>query len=404
MATKKPTAISKHKTATARKTVKPAQPQAFDIIPKSKVRPSATSRPVITSSTPAVADNTLTASSGVPTLQVKRRNIIINPSDDTDLSKEDVMPNLAPAVTTSPPEAAPSDQPALTVASESSVTPPATQGVAVSELIAKRSETGGDGPVAVANTAAEVPATELESAPAAQPTATTDASPGTTPELPAAEQAHVDDQAAAEAARLLSDEPEPVPPPGEEAMSATGAEAEQAVEAMSIPAPTTASPSEPVENLTASNDTTQSTSVPVTSTAELQPPAELEAAVKHEEAVTDMPVPATPEKTEPVANDVLQEVLKEEPVEPQAHSQALKDAMKDMEGKGGADKSDRSQHHELYGGKPVIVVHKEHGAMSATAWVLWFFLCLGLAVLIVNFLLDAGFIETTYRIPHTNIL
>ena len=44
-----------------------------------------------------------------------------------------------------------------------------------------------------------------------------------------------------------------------------------------------------------------------------------------------------------------------------------------------------------------------HG-MSALAWVLWFIVCVGLALLIVNFLIDADIITTTYNIPHTNLL
>jgi hypothetical protein len=83
--------------------------------------------------------------------------------------------------------------------------------------------------------------------------------------------------------------------------------------------------------------------------------------------------------------------------QPQEHSPALKEAIKDM------DENGERPHHELYGGKPVIVVHNDHG-MSAVAWVLWFIVCLALALLIVNFLLDADIIQTTLSVPHTNIL
>lgn len=369
MATKKPTAISKHKATTARKTVKPAQPQAFDIIPKSKVRPSTTSRPVITGSTPVVADNTLTTSSGAPTLQVKRRNIVINPSDDTDLSKEDVMPNVAATAVSS-------ENNTEEAVVETTVTP-ATQGVAVSDLIAKRAVGEKVLSPPASTSVAESELVPAPPSPTVEPA--TDANPGTTPELPVSQPEHVDDQAAAEAARLLSDEP--VASPVNAAPSVEAPEAEL---------------SPPEEAVADASVAVEPEAVKPAETDEAVPIAEPQATAKTDEN-TDAAAPASAQGgDESVPNNTLKEVLKEDPVEPQKHSQALKDAMKGMDGK--------PQHHELYGGKPVIVVHKEHGAMSAMAWVLWFFLCLGLAILIVNFLLDAGFIETTYRIPHTNIL
>lgn len=393
MATKKPTSISKHKTTTARKPAKPVQPQAFDIIPKSKVRPSTTSRPVITSSTPAVADNTLTTSSGAPTLQVKRRSIVINPSEDADLSKEDVMPNLATSV-----GSVPTAQPAETATS------PNTEGVAVGDLIAKRA--GAEKTVIPLGD----PSPETEPSPPTTPveSSASDANPGSTPELPADEQGHVDDQAAAEAARLLSDASEASATDAASSVASTDtpedetnqtAEVVPASEVTSVPEaaePEVATmAAKPDDQVTAVP--TPDVSTPVLSEPTLAEPAEpQQPAVKSTETETAPPPAAEKPDETSIASDTLKDVLQEESVKPQEHSQALKDAMKDMDGK--------PQHHELYGGKPVIVVHKEHGAMSAVAWVFWFFLCLGLAVLIVNFLLDAGFIETTYRVPHTNIL
>ncbi len=112
------------------------------------------------------------------------------------------------------------------------------------------------------------------------------------------------------------------------------------------------------------------------------------------ELATDKPV----ENTSGPAPGSLAHALSEDSDKPQEHSDALKDAIKDL------DSKDAPAHHELYGGKPVIVVHKPHGKQSAAMWMLWFFVCIGLALLIVNFLLDAEIIETMYNVPHSDIL
>ena len=82
---------------------------------------------------------------------------------------------------------------------------------------------------------------------------------------------------------------------------------------------------------------------------------------------------------------------------PQEHSEALKEEMKNIG-------EDGRPHYDLYGGKPVIVVHKDHGTSSALMLVIWFFVCVLLALAIVDVLLDAGIIKTSYDIPFTNFI
>lgn len=269
MTTKKPAPISKHKHTTTRRIVQ-AAPQAFDIIPRSQVRPSTTSRPVIPSNTPEVADTTLAPA---PTVKLSHQTLLATKAD-----------NLIP------------DEP---VSSS-----PVEQGVSVADLIAKKSE-----PIVI--TAADND--EEPKLPPLEPT------PDVAPEITA--------------------DPAPEPEP----------KLEPAKTNVESPAP-----SEP----------------------QLQP--------EPVSAPTDEP-------------DSLAQALKSDnDGQPQEHSEALKGALKDLDG--------QPVHHELYGGKPVIVVHKPHGKHSALMWSLWFFLCVGLALAIVNFLLDAGVIETTYQIPYTDLL
>lgn len=107
--------------------------------------------------------------------------------------------------------------------------------------------------------------------------------------------------------------------------------------------------------------------------------------------------PVAKEAAEP-APDSLEHALREDVSQPLQHSQALKNELKEM------NSSDEPVHHELYGGKPVIVIHKAHGKNSPLATVLWIIACLLVALLIVDVLLDAGVIVTDYNVPHTRLL
>lgn len=345
----------------------------MDIIPKNRIRPHATSRPVIPNG-PLVHDNSMTGLSSAPALRVKRHSLTIDPLKDSDLSKEDVFVGSAG-------NAASSAQPIAV-----------SQGVSVEELIAKR------GAKVVEPSEADAAEPKVEDAQAkpaeeSEPEAKRPWEEFNQPDEPADDHADADakpqgsvlddagspdDAAAAEAAQLLAGTPVP---------HRTIAELE------AVHSSTRRSPE--------SGDDT-STKPEETPVQEETPQALTQSAAQ----------PTTPKGAEPevAAGDSLADALREdEPETPQEHSQALKDAMQEMSGKDSKhDKDDKVEksdgHHELYGGKPVIIVHKGQGQMSAVAWVLWFIFCLGLALLIVNFLIDAGYIETNYNIPHTDII
>lgn len=59
---------------------------------------------------------------------------------------------------------------------------------------------------------------------------------------------------------------------------------------------------------------------------------------------------------------------------------------------------------ELYGGKPVIVTHEPHPVRSAIISALLFLLMLALALVVFNFLLDAGVVSLSIDVPHTDLL
>lgn len=59
---------------------------------------------------------------------------------------------------------------------------------------------------------------------------------------------------------------------------------------------------------------------------------------------------------------------------------------------------------ELYGGRPVIIIHEAHPFLDFLKGLLVFVIGLIVIAAAVNFLLDAGIIETGYDIPHTNFL
>jgi hypothetical protein len=356
---KKPTPDEKHKVV-GHKATKPVAGRTMDIIPKNRIRPSTTSRPVITNG-PLVADNTMTGPSTAPTLNVKRHHMVIDPSKDFDPSKDNASPDLI----TVTPDSDSKPQPAAV-----------SQGVSVEELIAKRS--GGE-KVIEAPVAETLDETENADASSVSETPVEAGQPKnpweefnddtTSTQEPAVEASSADDNAAAEAARLLSHPPHSSIAELEATHSSSrrGSTDEAAIETKT--------------------STPEDTSL-------------IES--RHQDKPAEQPADT---------GDSLADILREEPTQTQEHSQALKDAMKEIDQKG--QKHDHEEHHavdkqdsrhDLYGGQPVIVVHKDHGQMSPMAWVLWFVFCLLLAMTIVNFLLDAGYIETNYEVPHTNLI
>lgn len=134
--------------------------------------------------------------------------------------------------------------------------------------------------------------------------------------------------------------------------------------------------------------------------------AEAEDAEKPEATtpITDVETAETEQKPSEApkpADGSIDHIFKEDPQQTIEHSQALKDELQSM---GDKPEEDTHPHHELYGGKPVIVIHKAHGAQATLNWILWVIFCLLLALVIVDALLDAGVISTDYNVPHTHYL
>lgn len=269
--------ISRHKTVSTRVQTGDTS-RAFDIIPPGKVKPSASSRPVILPAGPAVQDTTLTTSTGAPELAIGNRQPDIGAPD----------PVRAKAADTG------------------------GQGVLLTDLVAKRQKA------------------------AVEPT-----------------QDELDEQMLSEDIHPASDD------------TAVPADIPQDVVA-SVP-----KQSEPEEeNSEASEDAGK---------------AEGEAAGGTDHKLSHV-----------LRSDDRVHEPHDQAEKPTAeHSDSLKQAMGELEDHEG------KPHYELYGGKPVIVVHKHH-RMSALVWMGWFLFSVTVSLLIVNFLLDAGIIVTDYIVPHTN--
>ncbi len=298
--------ITKHKAT--RRAVQSA-PTAFDIIPRSQVRPSSNARPIIPSNKPEVVDTTMTNPVKV---QLSHQLRIDSPADDADLDMALETPSNEPAAL------------------------PKEAGVSVADLIAKKSDTSTIEPIKVDVTDSDTKSPVVEPKPDAEDD-TASVNDDTTTVA----------QAVAQSEQSTTSNTEPKLPPLTE--------------------------DEPVKPKTDAYNG-----------------------------------PAAPASTSDISNntDNLSAVLKDNNVTSEVsaeHSETLKGALKDLDDNEEVDSNGR-HHQGLYGGKPVIVVHKAHGSQSAVMWVLWFIICLGLAVLIVNFLLDAGVIATSYNVPHTDIL
>ena len=299
MAVNKKPASSPHKKAGS-------GPQAFDIIPRHQVKPSTTSRPVITTTQPEQLDNTLKTApltamtSKSADSQLKHKPLNLTPSDDAE-------PATGPE-------------------------PVKPKGVPLSDLLASK------------QAAVEQPAEETAAA------------------------------------------PEPSPEPAKEAADNTNSK--------------TAETSEGEADAPKADE-------PAKATEETQ-----------KEAPADKPEPKPAAATVATAAagefDSVDQILKQDdPKKPQPHSQALKDELATIDGdkpadgeEAGEDKpiDDERPHHELYGGKPVIVIHRGRGSHSALNAFLWLLVCLVLAVVIVDVLLDMDIISLSpsLNIPHTS--
>lgn len=277
--------ISRHKTSSTRARQTGADTaRAFDIIPPGKVRPSASSRPVILPSGPPVQDTTLRTDTGAPELQLTHKTPVFDVPEPA-LSK---------------------DTPASSADSPGSPDSPGSQGVLLADLVAKREKAAK-----VNDPLPDEPVLETE-------LADTVKDPTKPDEIP-----H----------DVIADVPAAEPTP-----KAAAEESDDKPEATDVP-----------DNLSA----------------------------------------VLTQRENQAGDDTSGDT------EPKEHSASLKQAMDDLQ------EHDGKPQYELYGGKPVIVVHKHHGT-SVLAWVGWFLFSLVLTAVIIDLLLDSGLIVTDYIIPHTN--
>ena len=348
MPTPKKPAISKHKT-------NPTQVQSFDIIPPEKVMPSASSRPVITANKPQQVDNTLMQPSTAPPL-VRRRKVVLTPPSDAqgdDASFEVPGLPIEDASQTGQPTA-----PELSSNVVKDALPPAP---GIEEILAKKASRAA-GPKVVAPVAsAPAPASparieELE----------------LTPDTPAPQ---IDDRI---------DEPQPEAPAVDENLND---DIPEGMPDLSVDSTDQPESPKPVDFVPEAAETVES-----------KPQKE----AAHEQKD---PKPAT-RASEPKEDSVEAALTedKEKDGKPQAHSPALKEALNDLGSDVPADGEEHPHHHELYGGKPVIAIHRHRGGSSAVAVILWLLVCLVMAVAAIDLLADAGIIEIPYNIPITDFI
>lgn len=283
----------------------------FDIIPPGKVMPSASSRPVITHTSPEQLDNTLAAKPSTAPL-IGGHRAANKPAADGDAISIPDLP-IDDAGPLSPPEVPDLDA-ALGVAGKPR------------KVLTPSSSSSG---------------TEASPVP--------DIVPPTNGEPEAAEKPAPESQTP-EAAELKLDVP-------------SGAETET-------------QPDKPA-----------SAQVPEADNGSLE--------LKADEPMNDEP--AKPEVADDSVAAVLAADAKADSSSPQEHSPALKHALKELD-----EQPEEAHHHELYGGKPVIVVHKPHRAGSVLGAIAWFIICLILAAVVVDLLIDAGYISIPYDIPTTH--
>jgi len=309
-----------------------SKPQAFDIIPRSQVKPSASARPVITATSPEQPDNTLLqpATLAIDASQLSHQPLKLKPTGD--VTAKDAAVDATPAADLGR-RLSGTDKPAEDMAAKdvddiptAPIVPAGADPDAIKAKLGKRA-------------AAEKVAKETE-------TVETEDAADTTAEEPKADKPKDDAEPPKTAGDTKPDEP-------------------------AEPADDAEKPEEPETN----------------------------ADTKPEDAKDDVP------KTEGAESAPKDDVSAESPSD-------MKDlggvpAEDDKVGGDEAEEDDKApkerQHHELYGGKPVIVIHK-HGRHSALKTIVWVIICLIVAVAIVDVLLDAGVITTDYDVPYTDFL
>ncbi len=157
MTDKKTTSISRHKAVISKQPsgapLRSAQPgQSFDIIPAAKVMPSPNARPVITSSQPAQADNTLTLTPSAPLISDLQHSAAADAHTIDDAGKKSFM-STPPLTSANPGDTlletpAPKSAPEVTTATADPVKPVVPTGLTVSERLAGQAHSTGERTIA----------------------------------------------------------------------------------------------------------------------------------------------------------------------------------------------------------------------------------------------------------------
>jgi hypothetical protein len=315
--------------------------QAFDIIPRAQVRPTVTSRPVLTPTQPEQTDNTLQTASQAASSQLTHQKLTFNTSSAPELPGSTADGNDTEAL--------------------------------LDKVASLTSEKPAKKPHIVPPKPFKEAATETDEEPQKQ--ATKDLGESSDASDAGGEPAHANNSSAVQDEQDRQDQ----------AFQDT-------------------------EETVAAEDGALDNNIDDTSVAaadEKEQPAKV--AENTDAADNDNAAEQDKASSQESAEGSIDHIFKQNEQQPIEHSQALKDELQtfgDKEPKDGEDGelSEEHPHHELYGGKPVIVIHKARGAQATLNWILWLIFCLLLALVIVDGLLDADIIKTDYNVPHTNIL
>lgn len=331
-------AAPKKPTSTRRTTAN--KPQAFDIIPRSQVKPSASGRPVITATSPEQTDNTLlqSSASAVETSQLSHQPLKLQPTGD--VTTKDTAVSASPAA----------------------------------DLGRRLAGSGKADDEKAA--AADSSGTKLDDIP-------------TAPVVPGADPDAIKAKLSKRAAAERAEKEAPKEPEDDEETEVVADEAKEAVTGKPEPA-------EPAESQVTDDAKadTKDDAKDVPEDTEPKPGSDTP------DAGTD--ADKSPHEDAPKDDAARQSVDQPLPLKGDLPGDAGKEGEDGEEGNDGKP-SDERPRHELYGGKPVIVIHK-HSKHSALKAILWIILCLILAVAIVDVLLDAGVITTNYDVPYTDFL
>lgn len=349
--------------------------RSLDVVSPGKPLPSASARPVITTSTPVQADNTLAPASAAkasatPTVidvsrpMIRKRTMMSQPptamaaSDSLQVAGDGEPSTASPKHPDIEAPIQATGRPAKPL-----LTKPVAAGPTVAELLSAKQQSDDDGsPVTVT----------------AVPTATVSTASKT--------------EATASAAKKV-----------DVVEADTDEQAAEAEESPQAEEPTNPKP----QLVTLGKPKTDVAPVSTNKQPEVDDKADEEA---DDEADTAAKSDATPAAT-PAASKTSDDTAADKAVADIASTPAddiatKSDDMGSLQGDVKADKPAETPppKAELYGGRPVIIIHEVHPVRDFLAGLLVFIIGLAVLAAAVNFLLDADIIKTGYKIPHTNML